>query len=606
MTATLSVHVPGPWWHALSYLHETPLREGLRVLVPVGRGKRIGFVGKETSVFGDGPLPGKVRLRSVEAVLDDVPSLGWELWHLTAWMGTAFFCGMPLALSVVSPAFLMKREIFSFPEMPLPENTRTGGEEFVYREKKRFRFERYIEILGRNPAGPSGLALFSEEGEARDFWTALPESMREKGVLWPSLGGKRLAETWRKVRSGETTFVVGARGAVFAPLFRPEVILVDEEASGGHIGPGTPAFHVRTVAFRRAQLWKSLFLLGGRMPSSRVFLRGRLSCSSKPGKRLIFVDVGRAKRHDVTGVEGGLRLSGTLVRRTFEAVSAGKVALWLLDRKGYAGEVVCDQCGRSFHCPRCGTVCRVEGESLHCFLCGEKQLFPRECPACRNLLLVGKRPGLEALLPIAERLWKGAFPVRLWHSGLSGEKRHLRALLEEMRRGGLVVGTRYALQLCDALPVGCVSWIDADGEARRPFYDARFQAFKMVWESCWRGEGAEHRLVVVQSRNVSLPWLGALKVGWDVFWRRELQERKDLNLPPWTTLLCLELPETMEKERLVDRLEAEGFAPLDPDPSGRMVWLRVQEGHRLFRALFPLFHLQSRQGDFPRITLWRE
>ncbi|MPN17819.1 primosomal protein N' [bioreactor metagenome] len=83
-----------------------------------------------------------------------------------------------------------------------------------------------------------------------------------------------------------------------------------------------------------------------------------------------------------------------------------RTALWILDRKGYAGEITCEECGGTLVCHSCGVALRAEEEAVNvtCPLCGYKAPFPKKCPKCGGFLLSGKRPGLEIVLKIAQAL----------------------------------------------------------------------------------------------------------------------------------------------------------------------------------------------------------
>ena len=82
-----------------------------------------------------------------------------------------------------------------------------------------------------------------------------------------------------------------------------------------------------------------------------------------------------------------------------------------------------------------------------------------------------------------------------------------------------------------------------EAELRRPEYGARFQVFSMLWESCWRGRparAARERLVLVQSRRSGAVWRDVLARGWGGFWRDELDNRRELGLPPFGVLVQIE------------------------------------------------------------------
>ena len=595
MEISLEVYVPGPWWHALTYRFDRPLPPGVRVRVPVGRGHRVGFVAPD----GPSPPPGQGELKEIEDVLDGAPPLGEELGRLASWIGVNYLCGTPLALGRIAPGFLLRGQGAFQEDLPVRASSGDSEDAFVFDPRDDRRWGRYREEIG----GVSGgvLALFGEQSDAARFWDLLPDGERGRGILWPSSGGRALQRAWEAVRSGERSLVVGGRGALFAPLRDLRLVMVDEEASGGHRFVDPPFLHARTVASQRARLWRSRFLAGGRMPSARLFRLEGGRGSERPGDRLFFVDLRRTDAVAVAGVRDPLRIGAATFRETKRAVQRGMGALWILDRKGYASEVACAECGAPLRCPSCGGTCRWERGRYACPFCGTPQAQDPSCSVCRGILLQGLRPGIETLWEAASDLFRGDFPVIFWAGGKRGTLEARRAL---RKSGGVVLGTRGALALCDHLSVGCVAWIDADAEARQPRYDARFVAFRMIWESLWRGGRCEDRTVVVQSRSPLRGWQESLPRGWGAFWAREMEERRLYNLPPYRPLLSLEAG-LEDKEALRKALESQGVEVLDPGLGDGMLWARPEHLGAARRALEPFFRIR-RKGPFPRIVLERE
>ncbi|MBR1673277.1 MAG: prephenate dehydrogenase, partial [Fretibacterium sp.] len=509
----VDVIVPGPWWNALTYEADGALAPGARVRVPVGKGVRVGFV------LGLSRAEPKFQVRRVLEVLDRACVLNADLWDLALWMGRAFLCGAGLALKALCPPELLAGE-------PVPDVTGIPVSKafrethcFLPWDEERWDFYRCcLEEGGRT------LLLFSEARAAKTFFASLPASLRSEALLWPSSGGRKLWNAWRAARAGEVRLVIAPPGGVFAPL-TPDRIIVEEEASPAYIFQRPPRVSARSLAGRRASTLGAELVLGGRMPSSKTFLRIKPSCTVLPGrKKVIVADVRRSLEGQERGVEGTLPLTVSLLTRTRAELSGGRHVLWVLDRRGEAGEVFCAECGHAVRCPRCGGTMRSEesGRRLRCVRCGAREDLPSRCPDCQGELWSGRRPGLEALTSMAGRLVRGV-PVLL-HEG------------KTLRPEGpsLILGTRGALALCDTLDVGLAAWLDMDAELRRPDYGARFQAFSMVWESCWRGRNADEgeRDVLIQSRR-GAEWRGLLAGGWERFWRRELTLRSELGLPPF-------------------------------------------------------------------------
>src|SRR5262245_60487623 len=87
------------------------------------------------------------------------------------------------------------------------------------------------------------------------------------GVLHSYLGVGERRRNWELARRGSLDVVVGARSAVFAPLQRLGLIVVDEEHEPAYKQSEMLRYHGRDVAVRRAQMLGIPVVLGSATPS---------------------------------------------------------------------------------------------------------------------------------------------------------------------------------------------------------------------------------------------------------------------------------------------------------------------------------------------------
>ena len=204
-------------------------------------------------------------------------------------------------------------------------------------------------------------------------------------------------------------------------------------------------------------------------------------------------------------------------------------------------------------------------------------------------------------MPLAVRFMKGR-EVMLDEPGGAGQK--------YAKPPSLILGTRRLLSLCGSLDVGLVAWLDLDAEARKADYNARFQAFSMVWESCWRGlpKGSQNRerVVLMQVRGSGNSWRNSLRLGWGHFWRGELRERKQLGLPPYELLIQIDLPKNENKKALIDSLERENIMAMYSGEENSPLWVAAKSIEKLKTALAPRFEISRSRAGFPVVTAWAE
>ncbi len=590
----VSVTVPGPWWTDLSYLHEETLTCGVRVKVPLGASSRIGLI-SETR-----PQPvEKETLRQITEVLDSRPPLPAELRLTIEWFAKTWFTSIGTAAKLLLPS-----QFFKGAPLEKVDYLRGSGSssiKYIYEPRDAERTEAYKEML-MNSEKPI-LAVFPEISAAKRFWNALTEDMRGSGLFWPGLSVSAQWDMWKRARAGEIRFAVGCQTASMIPLSGLSGIIIEEENSGAWKSQKYPEFHYRTLLAARAKFAGADLVLGGRMPSARVFMKQDKDASRKGIKdRLIFVDMKDSSSYEFAGIKDRLPISRPLLRETREALEKNKWAFWLLDRKGYAGEIFCDDCGSPLSCPKCSGVMRWEGKSssLKCLDCGTTMPVPEKCMTCGGPFLEGQRPGLEALEEKARVFFRNR-EVLIFAE--EGNKQHDAASLRRKYPGGaLVLGTRKLISLADSIPPDIVGWIDADAEAMSDEYDGRAKAFTLMWESAWRGEKPDERKIVIQSRRPNKSWQRSLAVGWWSFWEREIKERREWGLPPSLPMLRIDIP-AFKRNKLVRDLERAGFDHWESEDLSDRLWVRTRKFDSLRMVLEPYFDIKNTRTGTPKICI---
>ena len=601
----VDVIVPGPWWSPLTYRSDRRISEATRVIVPVGRSKRTGFVVSNLESIQDREIS-KENIREILSPIDEEVLVPLDLWKLSEWAGRNFLCGRGEILKVIFPTPLIRgEEIAPTPEAErqvLPgHSTRTC---FIPEDKRRY--ENYISEMEASRTG--GMVIFPEYSQARNFFESLPQEVKEKWKLWPKGGQKKNWEAWLEARSGTVRGIVGSLSASFAPLPGMDLVIIEDESNWAYRQIQYPYLNIRSLLAQRAKLLHARLIVGGRVPSSRVFSTLKPSSEGNtPRKRLFMVDMHDMPQPRISGVELPFRISQRMLQETDKTLKDGKVALWILDRKGYAGDIFCGDCGFSLNCPKCGNIMswREISKELICSLCGENMPLPRSCPNCGGTLLKGKRPGLEALSELAVNLLNTDLPVIGWHADDPRGEKARRERIGKISAGGLVTGSRNALVLCDQLSIGTICWIDADLEALSSGFESNFKAYSMIWESCFRGLLPEERTVVLQSRYPGKKWQKGLIAGWDFFWQDELKERKEFELPPYCYLIEFFMKEPLKSE-VEASLEKKGYEVMDPGVPGSSLWIKVRDLKALKRDLEPFYGISRSRKGFPELRLWMD
>ncbi len=591
----LQVLLPGPWWHPLSDAAERPVPAGARAVVPIGRSLRVGVS------LGVSQRTENIALRKIVRVLDESPVLGDGCLHAAEIISRAFLCSQSEVLRSLLPSAFWKDEKFpSCAEIP-GETART---DFFYRYDDAERLDFYREAITSRNGG--ALCLFPEREQAMSFYAGLVGVVpKDQLILWPASGSQAALKSWKRALEADAPVVIGGPGAAAAPLSRPRLFIVEDESSPAWRSKNFPPFSLRSFAAARARHSAARLILGGRLPSSRVFKNFSPAEQKVPPRvknSLRIIDLAKVPALSFRGLQCPFPLSDALTAETLRRTAAGETVFWLLDRRGVTAELRCADCGRAILCESCGAPLSYENGKMRCPECGRAAPVPDRCPVCGGMMLQGVSPGLESLSPVARSLL-GEKPVFLWHldnpSTVTEGRRRISAL---RKTGGLILGSRRALSLLDSLRPGLVCWLDAGAEARQPDYAARFNAFSMLLESCCRG-GAE-RTVMIQTRRPGQPCLKALQNGWGYFWKKELPERAALDFPPTASLVEIELPPGWgDADDFTQTLDEAGFMVMRPDPAGRRLTVLAPKIAPLRRALEKYFSIKLSRKGFPKIQV---
>ena len=241
-------------------------------------------------------------------------------------------------------------------------------------------------------------------------------------------------DQWHRIRRGDVDVVVGTRSAVFAPVARLGLIIVDEEHDGSYKQEETPRYHGRDVAVMRARQAGAMVVLGSATPSMETFhnaTTGRYRIVSlarrvldRPMAAVRVVDM----REEFAANGPDVILSGALVEALRDRVARQEQAIVLLNRRGYATVVFCRQCTHTLECPNCSVSLTVHKaiRRARCHYCNYAIGIPTKCANCAG--------------PYLEQLGFGTERVEAEIRQLLPDARVARVDRDTVRRRGAITG----------------------------------------------------------------------------------------------------------------------------------------------------------------------
>ncbi|MES1950783.1 primosomal protein N' [Salinisphaera sp. S4-8] len=366
------------------------------------------------------------------------------------------------------------------------------------------------------------------------------------GVLHSQRSDGERADVWRAARAGDADIVIGTRSAVFTPMPRLGLIVVDEEHDGSYKQQDGFRYHARDVALRRAQQADIPIVLGSATPAleslynadqgrfGHVTLPERATGAALPPVRVIDI---RSRP-----LLGGL--SDPMLAHIERHLTAGNQVMVFINRRGYAPALSCHDCGWIAPCARCDAPLTLHGGGarLQCHHCGAHESTPACCPSCGSKQLVALGVGTER---VAGALRSGFPDVRLarFDRDSVARKGQLESQLADVASGTtqLLVGTQMLAKGHDFARLTCVAVLDVDGGLFSADFRAAEHMAQLVTQVAGRAGRADLAGEVwLQTRHPEHPLLHRLLTdGYDGFARAALAERREAALPPFGHLALL-------------------------------------------------------------------
>ena len=414
-------------------------------------------------------------------------------------------------------------------------------------------------------------------------------------VLHSRLTEGQRCDEWRRIRLGDARVVVGARSAIFAPVERLGLIVIDEEHEQTYLSDRHPRYDARRVAVSRCNREGATLLLSSATPSILSFAMARRGdytllemphrVHNRPMPEVTVVDM----RKELTAGNRSV-FSQLLQQKLATCFSQGQQAMLFLNRRGYHTFVSCRNCGYVVKCPQCDlsmTLHQVEGNEegeLRCHFCGAVAKPPTLCPECGSKYIRYFGSGTQKVEEELHHLFPNVKTIRMDIDTTQKRDAHYQ-LLNAFRDGKAqaLIGTQMIAKGLDFPHVTLVGVVAADLTLNLPDYRAQERTFQLITQVAGRaGRAEEPGEVVVQSYKPEHPCIiAAAAQDYRAFFTQEFERRRTGLYPPFTMIARL-LVESEQAEaaegmnnRLFDTVQA--FLEAHPAQKRRVLMLRADE-----------------------------
>jgi primosomal protein N' (replication factor Y) len=375
----------------------------------------------------------------------------------------------------------------------------------------------------------------------------------EIGVWHHFYSSHERTELYDRILKNQIQFVVGTKGAVFAPFTDLGLIVVDEEHESSYKQfDKKPFYHGRDAAFQLAKLHDAKFVMGSATPSyemqfavkqQRVVL-AELNEKYDGGKaaELMYLNVGELKK---AGKMNSM-FSDPVQLAIQSAMDLKQRVVVYHNRKGYVPYIECGDCGLTSQCKNCDISLTYykSSDNQRCNYCGYQQVVPSKCVACGSQDLRLKGTGTEKLAEELSQLFPKARVGRFDQQSMRKRDDFQRILLA-FERGeiDILVGTQLLAKGIDIENIGLVVVPDSDMLLHIPDFRSHERAFQQLQQLAGRiGRRAERGVMMIQTYQPEHEVLKALKTGdYNGLMETEMEQREAFGYPPFTKLLKIDV-----------------------------------------------------------------
>jgi primosomal protein N' (replication factor Y) len=567
---------------SLSGLFDYAIPEELRSLVQVGHRVRVPFGKRTVTGFVYALQPGHavLELKPIQGLVDEEPVLPPVLVELAGFVADHYVVPLDEVIRAIVPPrvrAIMRRLVKRRRQSRILQQMGaiTPAEPVALEPAQEAARERIALSLARHESDVFLLHGVTASGKTEVYLALLDDVLARGGqglVLVPEIAltpqtvsrfaarfpgrlavlhsalteAERAAEWWR-IRRGEADIVIGPRAAVFAPLPRLRLILIDEEESSAFKQERIPRYHAPTVARWLARRMQSVLVLGSATPSVVTYtaaLAGREHLIELPhralGRPLPPVTVIDMRKE--IAAENRSPLSRELQAALAGSIERHEQSILFLNRRGLATFVLCRDCGVVRECPHCSValVYHASLNRLQCHYCGSSEAMPRRCPTCGSRYIKSFGIGTERVEQEVRALFPSARVLRLDRDVMKTPDA-ADLVFDQMVSGDadILVGTQMVAKGLDLPRVTTVGVVNADTGLHFPDYRASERTFSLLTQVAGRaGRGTRASQVFIQTYTPEHPAIRHARYhDYRGFYREELEIRRAYRFPPFGELI---------------------------------------------------------------------
>ena len=422
-------------------------------------------------------------------------------------------------------------------------------------------------------------------------------------------------DQYRDILSGEASVILGTRSAIFLPIDKLGLIIMDEEHDESYRQIEGVVYDARDLVKLRAEYHQIPLLYGSATPSVvRMYhaLHGKsnlLELNARPNElplpKLTFVDMKKELQDKHLSM-----FSRPLLAALKERLDKREQSILFLNRKGYAPFVLCRACGNVPQCPHCDVSLRFykDKKILKCPYCGYEKEFSSSCEVCHEPKVKEIGVGIDYVEEQIKKLFPEAKLLKLDHEMTSTKHAHETIWRDfHEKEADILIGTQMVTKGLDFPGVTLVGILMSDLVLKIPSYQSTEKAYMLLTQATGRSGRTLKGEAIIQGYDLNHYVMKALEKGYDAFYKEAIYTRRILGYQPFkeTAQLLFEgkgfLKTYQQAFRFKKHLESMGFITLGP----AQALIKKMKDHYRFTVtlkydsmdLTPLFSMINRHDD---------
>ena len=356
---------------------------------------------------------------------------------------------------------------------------------------------------------------------------------------------------WLRVYNKEADIVIGARSAIFAPIDKLGVIVIDEEHENSYISATSPKYDTMEVAVKMAYMNGGKVILGSATPSLNTYhmvikgqielieMKKRVNDAHMPEMKIINMSAELDKGNNTI-------ISEELYESIRNSLKQNEQVILFLNKRGYSGFVSCRKCGYVVRCQRCDVsmTYHIKGNVMKCHYCGRTRKMIYECPKCSSDKIEQFSAGTQHVEKLVNQLFPHASIERMDLDSMTDTDCYENIYNDfKSKKIDILIGTQMLAKGFDFPNVTTVGVLSADAILNLPFYNASEKTFQLITQVSGRaGRGNKKGRVYIQTYEPENHIINAAKNNdYEFFLHQELKLRKEFAFPPFINIIniCL-------------------------------------------------------------------